>query len=166
MLKAILDFFDATIAVPAAAGADDRHSIELATAALLVEVVRIDVETTDAEREAALRAVREKFGLSGTEAATLIDLAEQEVRQATDYYQFTSLINRRFTPEQKRKVMELMWRVAYADEVISAHERHLLRKIADLLHLTPGEYLSAQARAREAPGHPGCHPGQHGRQTP
>jgi uncharacterized tellurite resistance protein B-like protein len=150
MLKAIRDFFDSAIAPPATAAAGgDRHSIELATAALLVEVVRIDVETTDAERDAALRAVREKFGLSDAEATTLIDLAEQEVRQANDYFQFTSLINRRFTPEQKRKVMELMWRIAYADEVISAHERHLLRKIADLLHLTPAEYLGAQARARE-----------------
>jgi uncharacterized tellurite resistance protein B-like protein len=151
MLRAIRDFFDTAIAAPRPDG-DDRHSIELATAALLVEVVRIDAETTQAEQDAALAAVRTKFGLSPQEATTLVELAEQEVRQATDYFQFTSLINRHFTPAQKGKVMELMWRVAYADEVISAHERHLLRKIAALLHLTPGEYIAAQARAREPQG--------------
>jgi uncharacterized tellurite resistance protein B-like protein len=149
MLRSIRDFFENNVAAPRPDG--DRHSIELATAALLVEVVRIDVQTTEIEREAALAAVRSKFGLSADEAETLIQLAEQEMRQANDYYQFTSLINRRFTPEQKGKVMELMWRVAFADEVISAHERHLLRKIADLLHLTPAQYVAAQTRARQAP---------------
>jgi uncharacterized tellurite resistance protein B-like protein len=146
MLRAIREFFDASVAAPRPEG--DRHSIELATAALLVEVVRVDADCTDAERDAVLRAVRSKFGLSGDEAETLISLAEQEMKQANDYFQFTSLINRHFTPEQKGKVMELMWRVAYADAEISAHERHLLRKIADLLHLTPGEYVAAQERAR------------------
>jgi uncharacterized tellurite resistance protein B-like protein len=149
MLRAIREFFDTAIAAPRPDG-DDRHSIELATAALLAEVVRIDAETTQVERDAALAAVRTKFGLSGDEATTLLALAEEEMRQATDYYQFTSLINRRFTPEQKGRVMELMWRVAFADAVISAHERHLLRKIADLLHLTPAQSIAAQTRARES----------------
>jgi len=44
-----------------------------------------------------LHAVREKFGLNATEAETLIGLAEEEARDATDYYQFTSLINRHFS---------------------------------------------------------------------
>jgi uncharacterized tellurite resistance protein B-like protein len=97
-----------------------------------------------------LRAVHEKFGLSGAEADTLIRLAEEEVRQATDYYQFTSLINRHFTQEQKQRVIELMWQVAYADAEISAHENHLMRRIADLLHIAHGDYIAAKMRAKEA----------------
>jgi uncharacterized tellurite resistance protein B-like protein len=150
MLRAILEFFDNNVSPARPEG--DGHSIELATAALLVEVVRVDSEITDAERNAVLQAVRTKFGLSDEEAATLFELAEQEIRQANDYYQFTSLINRRFTPEQKERMMELMWRVAYVDADISAHERHLLRKIADLLYLTPNQHLAAQIRARESIG--------------
>jgi uncharacterized tellurite resistance protein B-like protein len=150
MLRAIREFFDHTVAAPRPD--DDRHTIELATAALLVEVVRADLESSEAERDAALAAVRSKFGLSADEAATLIDLAEQEVRLANDHYQFTSLINRRFTVDQKIRVMEQMWRVAFADDEVSAHERHLLRKIADLLHLTPAQFVAAQSRARAASG--------------
>ncbi|MEW5879757.1 MAG: TerB family tellurite resistance protein [Pseudomonadota bacterium] len=145
MLKAIREFFDRNMAASEAGG----HSIELATAALLVEVVRIDRETSPAEREAVLRAVHEKFGLSGAQADELLRLAEEEVRHATDYYQFTSLINRRFTQAQKERVIELMWRVAYADAELSAHELHLMRKIAGLLHVPDDAYIAAKLRAKE-----------------
>lgn len=148
MLTSIRDFFDRHIGTPAAAAAP--HSIELATAALLVEVARIDRDATDAEQSAVLRAVREKFGLTEAEAERLIALAADEVKQASDYFQFTSLINRHFTQEQKQRVIELMWRVAYSDAELSAHENHLMRKIADLLHIAHGDYIAAKTRAREA----------------
>lgn len=147
MLSAIRDFFDRNIPD---APTLDRHSIELATAALLVEVMRIDAETTETERAAVQRAIRTKFGLTGDEADALVALAEEEVRQATDYYQFTSLINQRFTQAQKERVLELMWRVAYADAAIDAHEQHLLRKIAALLHIPDSAYIAAKLRARDA----------------
>lgn len=128
----------------------ERHSIELATAALLVEVVRSDAEIQPSEQQVVLRAVREKFGLSDEEAQTLIQLAEEEVRTANDYYQFTSLINREFSQQQKQRVIELMWQVAYADAELSAHENHVLRRIAELLHVTHGDYIAAKMRARDS----------------
>jgi uncharacterized tellurite resistance protein B-like protein len=146
MLRALKDFFDRHIAP--APGRDERHTIELATAALLVETLRIDAEIREPERAAALAAVRGKFGMSDAEADALLELAEQEVRQATDYFQFTSLINRHFSMDQKVRVIELMWSVAWADDELSPHERHLMRKIVDLLHVPHGDAVAAQARAR------------------
>jgi uncharacterized tellurite resistance protein B-like protein len=149
MLNSIREFFESQMEAPKDAR-DDAHAIRLATAALLVEVVRIDGETQPSEGIAVLRAVREKFDLTGDEAEALIRLAEDEVRQAGDYYQFTSLINRHFTQSQKQRVLELMWRVAYADSDISAHENHLMRKIANLLHVTHGDYIAAKLRAKDS----------------
>lgn len=151
MLSSIRNFFDSQIG-GAPAQDKESHSIGLATAALLVEMVRIDGETTEAERAAVHRAIRAKFSLSDQEADALIELAEEEMRQATDYYQFTSLINRRFSQAQKERVIELMWRVAYADAVIGAHEQHLLRKIASLLHVPDSAYIAAKLRARDSAG--------------
>ena len=102
------------------------------------------------EQRAVLRAVREKFGLSDEEAQTLFRLAEDEVRTANDYYQFTSLINRHFDQQRKQHVIELMWQVAYADSELAAHENHVLRRIAELLHVTHGDYIAAKMRARDA----------------
>lgn len=147
MLSSIREFFERNIA---GAPAQEDHSIQLATAALLVEVMRIDAKTSEAERAAVQHAVRTKFGLPEAEADALIALAEEEMRQATDYYQFTSLINQRFTQTQKERVLELMWRIAYADAAIDAHEQHLMRKIAALLHIPDSAYIAAKLRARDA----------------
>ena len=149
MLNSIRDFFERNIGAQASPAAA-RHSIELATAALLVEVVRSDADIQPSEQQVVLRAVREKFGLSDDEAQTLIRLAEEEVRTANDYYQFTSLINREFNQQQKQRVIELMWQVAYADAELSAHENHVLRRIAELLHVTHSDYIAAKMRARDA----------------
>jgi uncharacterized tellurite resistance protein B-like protein len=149
VLKSIRDFFDRNIAAQGAPSAE-RHSIELATAALLVEVVRSDAGIAPNEQQAVLRAVREKFSLSEEEAQTIFRLAEEEVRTANDFYQFTSLINRRFDQQQKQHVIELMWRVAYVDANLAAHESHVLRRVAELLHVTHGDYIAAKMRARDA----------------
>jgi uncharacterized tellurite resistance protein B-like protein len=122
----------------------------MATAALLIETIRSDSAISAPERDAVLRAVRDKFELDAHEAEQLIALAEDEVRQAVDHYQFTSLINREFTQPQKIRMIELMWQVALADADINAHERHLVRKIADLLHVTHPDMIAAKLRAQQA----------------
>jgi len=151
MLKAIRDFFEQHL-VQAPAPAQETHRLQLATAALLVEVVRADGTIAPAEREALLDAIGAKFALAPAQAAALIDLAEQESRLANDTYQFTSLINRGFSPPQKLRVVELMWQVAYADAALGAHEQHVLRKIAELLHVPHGDYIAAKMRAKQAAG--------------
>lgn len=149
MLTAIRNFFDRHIG-GAAAPTDEAHRLQLATAALLVEVVRGDGSIGDAERAAMQAAIAGKFALTPAEAAELIDLAEQEARLANDSFQFTSLINRSFSQQQKLRVIELMWRVAYADATLSAHEQHVLRKLAELLHVPHGDYIAAKMQARAA----------------
>ena len=151
MLRAIREFFEQHIG-QAAAPAQEAHRLQLATAALLVEVVRSDGGIAPAERQALLAAIGTRFALAPEEAATLIDLAEQETRLANDTFQFTSLINRSFSPSQKLRLVELMWQVAYADATLGAHEQHVLRKLAELLHVPHGDYIAAKMRARDAAG--------------
>lgn len=151
MLKSIRDFFDQRIG-GAAPARDPQHALRLATAALLAEMVRIDREVTPEEQALAQRAIRERFGLSEAETTELLALADAEVRQSTDYYQFTSLINRGFSQADKEQVIELLWRVAYADAELSAHELHLMRKVAGLLHVPDSAYIAAKMRAKAAAG--------------
>ena len=48
---------------------------------------------------------------------------------------------------------EYMWQVAFADGRLDAHENHLMRRIADLLHVGFTAIMSPpRIRAREAVG--------------
>jgi uncharacterized tellurite resistance protein B-like protein len=77
-------------------------------------------------------------------------MAEAESREATDYYQFTSLVREHYSQEERQRIVELLWRAAYADARISAHEQHVIRKIADLLYVPQAAYIDAKMRARDA----------------
>jgi uncharacterized tellurite resistance protein B-like protein len=149
MLRILRDLFDTASSAPAAPGSHDRNSLEFAAAALLVEVARIDGAMSPAERTAVLHAIHEKFGLSVEAAHALLQAAEEEMQHAGGYYPFTSLINRQFTQPQKERLIELMWRAAYADDDLSAHELHLMRKLAGLLHIADDAYIAAKLRAKE-----------------
>jgi uncharacterized tellurite resistance protein B-like protein len=138
--------------LPGASAADDEHLLQLATAVMLVEVMRSDATFHNDERLAVLAALRSKFELTADEAARLAELAETTAHAATDLYAFTSRINERFEMPQKLKMIEHMWHVAYADGHLSAHERHVMWRIADLLHVPQGAYHHARQRAQEAAG--------------
>ncbi|MFA6262714.1 MAG: TerB family tellurite resistance protein [Bacteroidia bacterium] len=151
MLKTLKELFDGLL--PAAAAADPQaaeHTLQLATAVMLVEVMRADASFHAGEREAVLAALRETFALSGDEALRLAELAETTASGATDLFTFTSRINERFDMPQKLRMVEQMWRVAYADGRLAEHERHVLWRIADLLHVPQGAYVHARLRAQQA----------------
>ena len=128
----------------------DERSLQLATAVLLVEVMRSDAEITDAERATTLTALRTRYALNEDELARLMARAEDTAKGANDYFAFTSAMNDHFTQPQKVALVEAMWKVAYADGHIDANENHLISKIAGLLYVTHGEYIAAKLYARDA----------------
>jgi len=129
---------------------DEAHHLQLATAVLLVEVMRADSHITGVERAATVTALRAKFALSDDELARLLVQAEHTANNANDYFRFTSAMNDQFTQAQKIEVVEYMWQVAYADGHLDENENHLISKIAGLLHVTHGEYIAAKLHAKQA----------------
>jgi uncharacterized tellurite resistance protein B-like protein len=153
MLRSLKDLFETLRPPPPQADAREaEHLLQLATAVMLVEVMRADASFHAGEREAVLAALRDKFALADDEAARLAELAETTARQATDLFGFTSRINERFEMPQKLRMVEHMWRVAYADGHLSEHERHVLWRVADLLHVPQGAYVHARMRAQQEAG--------------
>ena len=147
MLKRIRQFFDQHLAGVASAQ-DPERVLRLAVGALLLEMTHMDGEVRPEQRAAVERAVRASFDLTEHEADELLGLAEAERAESTDYFQFTSLINDAYSPEQKQQLVETLWRVAYADHVLHEHEEYLVRKVADLLYVPHGAFIAAKHRAR------------------
>ena len=153
MLKTLRDLFESLS--PLQEGTDAsaaEHALRLATAVMLVEVMRADSTFHAGEREAVRAALRDKFGLTEDEAARLAELAGTTAAASTDLFSFTSRIDAAFDMPQKLRMIEHMWRVAYADGTLSAHERHIMWRIADLLHVPQGAYVNARMRAARQAG--------------
>ena len=151
MFATLKELFDRLAPAPAQGDAREaEHLLQLATAVMLVEVMRADATFHPGEREAVRAALRDKFVLTEEEAQRLAELAETTAQGATDLFAFTSRINERFEMPQKLRMVEHMWRVAYADGHLSDHERHVLWRVADLLHVPQGAYVHARLRAQQA----------------
>ena len=100
------------------------------------------------EKEAVLAGVRRHLGLSGGQTSELVELAESETEGSVCLYEFTRLIHESFDNVGKGRLIEELWRVAFADRVLEAQEEFLIRKIARLLHLPHGDFIAAKQRAR------------------
>lgn len=146
MLRTINDLLD-SFRTPHRDTSAEEHSLQLATAVLLVEVMRADATQHGLEKPVVLAALRAKFTLVEDELARLYELAEQRSVEAHDLHSFTSRLNAAFDEPQRVRILEQLWRVAYADGHLDAHENHLMRRLADLLHVRQADAIGAKLRA-------------------
>ena len=151
MLKALREYLDQQLRA-APGERDPRERARIAAAALWLEMVRADGRVEAAERTAVLQGVRVRFDLSEEQALALLASAEAAAAHATDDFEFTSLINRHLTPQDKELIVEELWRVAYADGELSAYEEHFVRRIAELTYVSHGAYIAAKSRAAKTAG--------------
>ncbi|KRT56225.1 tellurite resistance TerB family protein [endosymbiont of Ridgeia piscesae] len=147
MLDTIKRFFDTHLAPGSQETAQDpQHALRLAVAALLLEVAESDYRQHEEEKRALLDAVTNHFGLDTKEADQLVTLARSEQAASTDYFQFTRLINQHYSPTQKIALIEELWQVAFADDELHKYEEHLIRRLADLIHVAHGDFIAAKHR--------------------
>jgi len=155
MLASIKRYFETNVAAASKSrsAAEQERAYQLATAALLIEMTRADHDVKSIEREAVTHAVQKAFELDPSQTEELVMLAEEEADGATSLYEFTRLINLHFEPQQKVHIVELLWDVALADGEIDKYEDHLVRKVADLIHVPHLSFVrakhDAQRRAKD-----------------
>ena len=150
MIRTLKDLFDSFTAPARPSAEEQSHALRLATAVLLVEVMRADPAIDAREQQAVIVTLEKQFALTADEVALLMQAAERAARDANDYFRFTSTLNEHVPHPQKIQIVENMWRVAYADAHLGAHENQVVNKVAGLLHVTHGEYIAAKLRAKEA----------------
>jgi uncharacterized tellurite resistance protein B-like protein len=128
-----------------AAGTSEVGS-NLAVAALLLEVLLADYDVAPAERQQVMVSVSALLGLGAEETRALVEEAERHLDKSHDLYQFTSQINRTFSEAEKVRLLEALWRVASADQIVHKYEEHLVRRVADLLHVPHSGFIAAKLR--------------------
>jgi uncharacterized tellurite resistance protein B-like protein len=123
---------------------DTQHTIELATAVLLYEVMRADSKFEQLEQDSYRKQIDKHFSLSEAELETLCQLSQSQAEDAADYQQFTCVINDIYSPQEKRAVLDSLWSVAYADHELSPDEDYTIRKIADLLYIPHSQFIQSK----------------------
>ena len=133
---------------PAPASPEDEQ--RLAVAVLLLEIARADYEHQPAEHAALRTGLAREFKLPEAALDALLDQAELRAKQSVSLFDFVQTLNRTMSQDGKRALLHLLWEVAHADGKIDPHEEHLLRRIADLLHLSHADFIRGKLQAGQA----------------
>lgn len=151
MLKSFKRFFDDVVAASTTqeTGPQHEHRLHLATAALLMEMVRADFEEQVQERAHVLALLKTEFELTQAEAEQLAGLGADAAQQAVSLYEFTEALDKALAVEDKIRMIEMLWQVAYSDGALDKYEEYLVRKLADLLHISHRQMLQAKHRVLE-----------------
>ena len=148
VLEAVLGFFQARLAHADGETSPDR--VAIAACALLLEIAHADGFGPE-EKASILKALRDDLGVADGDVQEVVRLAEEARRESVDLYQFTRLVAENFSTEQRRRLVEAVWRVVYADGTLSALENHMARRIGDLLGFQHPEIQEIKERvARSA----------------
>lgn len=148
MIKTIREYFESRISLLSESSSSDSEiSLELAAAVLMVEISLADSSLHEEEQQVIVNALQHNFHISKEEADTIIDLARKEVDHAVSLHDFTSLLNSTLSYEDRVRIVELLWQVAFADAVLDKYEEYYIRKISDLLYVAHKDFIKTKHRS-------------------
>ena len=150
MLDKVKQFFSAPAAWQSMRNEmGEEQANRLAAAALMVEIIAVDYQQKEEEKQALITLLQREFDLGANEAEELFTEARHAREQATDYYRFVEKINRHYSAEQKIDLIEMLWRLAWVDKEIHQLEEHVIRRLASLLYVSHKDFIAAKLRVLE-----------------
>lgn len=145
-LKNILQ--NRTSTVPELPEPDESERIQVATCVILLEVAKSDYEFSSIEKATLEAILKKEFQISSEAAEELMEVAARKRDESVDLWEFTNLINRNYTKEEKKKIVEKTWRVVYADNKLDSYEDHFVHKLAKLLRLDHSDLIEAKLKVK------------------
>ena len=143
MINRITSLFSRSLADDGSVAEDE---IQIASAALLVEAACMDGEFDSNERQRILYLIVDQFNLNKEEGAILIKEAEKLVDQAGDLYAFTRIVKDKYSMDQRVKMIEMLWEVAFADGKADHYEKNLISRVAGLIFVSDKDRGEARKR--------------------
>jgi len=124
--------------------------IQSAAALLLIEVAKADQSIEQEELDRIQQVLSEHWSLTTDELEQLVSDATETAKWNASLHEHVELVNAHFSQEQKYQLVLGLWRVACADQVIHHHEEHLVRRVADLLHVSHKDFIRSKHEALES----------------
>ena len=119
-------------------------TLELASAILMLEIAIADGYFHDHEKDMMTQLLKSEFDLVDDNMDELIAIAQQELKETISLHEFTRLLTDTLNMEQRVKIVENLWRVAFADNELDKYEEYHIRKISDLLYISHTDYIKAK----------------------
>jgi uncharacterized tellurite resistance protein B-like protein len=132
--------------------ASANHKVEIAACALFIEMAKADGEFSKDEKELVISEMQNTFKLDEECVNELVLLAEQGIKESVSLYEFTGVINKTFSQEEKLELIESLWRLIYKDGKLNAYEDHLIKRIAATMNIEHKQIINAKLWVKQQLG--------------
>ncbi|HXH43531.1 MAG TPA: TerB family tellurite resistance protein [Bradyrhizobium sp.] len=152
MLDGLRQFITDIVAPHDQARAFGESDYRLAATALLIHVVSLDGQPTAAEQRKLHGLIESHFGLDRGTADRLIADATEVEGEAVDLYRFTSVIMRSLDEEGRKRIVQMMWELVYADGQVTEFEDNVVWRASDLLGISQRDRIELKHAVAERAG--------------
>ena len=114
---------------------DETHLSLICVAALLIHSAKIDENYTDKERNIIKNSLIE-MGADENNLDEILKDAENKEKDSNQILEFTKEVKNK-NLEEKKIVIETLWKIIYSDENADMYETNLMRRLSGLLYLDP-----------------------------
>ena len=94
--------------------------------------------------------LQEVYGLEEQIVESLIIESEASIKNSTSLYEYTKPLNDNLKYKEKLRLINTMWKIAYADNSLDKYEEHLIRKISGLLHVSHKDFIEQKLLVKQA----------------
>lgn len=131
----------------------NKHTkVEVATCALFIELAKSDGEFSQEERDLIISQMKNLFSLEKKYIDDLMLLAEEKVKQSISIYEFTGIINKSFSQEEKIELLENLWKLIYRDEKLTAYEDHMIKRIGATMNIEHKQIINSKLWVKQQLG--------------
>jgi uncharacterized tellurite resistance protein B-like protein len=127
---------------------DESERVQMATCVILLEVAKSDDEFSSIEKATIAAIFKKDFKISEEATEEMMKIAKRKREESIDLWEFTHLINKNYSKEEKKKIVEAVWKVIYADDRLHSYEDHFVHKLAKLLQLRHSDLIEAKLKAK------------------
>jgi len=123
---------------------DREKQLQIATCALMIEVATSDDDFSKVEKSFISKTMKQEFQLDDNLVTELIELSTQRIDKSVSLYEFTDVINKTYSREEKFIILKNLWRLVFADEKLDKYEEYFIRIISNNLHLDHSDMIAAK----------------------
>ena len=113
----------------------ENFNNNILVAALLIHAAKIDDNYTESEKNIIKEALINLNKITPSEAEDFLLKAEKKEQESNQIVEFTSEIKKN-SMKFRLKIIEILWKIIYSDEVADNYESNLIRRICGLIYVS------------------------------
>lgn len=130
----------------------EEDEVRLAVAALLYHVVAVDGVVSPTEAAMLANLLKDRFDLDPQATRSLVEAAATADEEAVDLFHFTSLLKQRLDDSDRARIIEMMWRLVFADGGMHEFEENVVWRVSELLAVPSQVRIRLKQAVRDSAG--------------